>query len=323
MRPFTKDELIDEVRRLMWATADSLERVFVRGGGVALLGLTPMPELHAHDLQPQQLDPHRWGITPVLLDMYEYGLNGVRSLAAQQWIDFASDTEAFLEGLRDSALLSNTGITASMDLSWHVLRLATARWKLDDNDGATDPFDDLRQGVPTHFGVLTLADVALLAGMDEKSVRNAANPKTKNPLKTFSHGSRTYVATADARQWLSGRRGFRPTVNVDPNAVRDLSRQGFSSAADWGEFLRSRRLACGFSHATLATKLALPDCDVNSLAKLEEDGFQFERELLTALAEVLGLNRREFLLASLALQQRQERLALERQLDATDVQLKS
>jgi hypothetical protein len=58
---------------------------------------------------------------------------------------------------------------------------------------------------------LTLADVALLANMDERSVRNAANPKLPDPLKTELNDSRTMVPPQEARRWLAGRKGFIPT----------------------------------------------------------------------------------------------------------------
>jgi hypothetical protein len=65
----------------------------------------------------------------------------------------------------------------------HVVRMARARWILDEGSGVD--MNEAREWM--NYGVLTLRDVALLANMDEKSVRNAANPKLKNYLKIFNH----------------------------------------------------------------------------------------------------------------------------------------
>lgn len=65
---------------------------------------------------------------------------------------------------------------------------------------------------------LTFSDVALLADMDEKSVRNAANPKNKDPLITTVSGRRTLITPWDAQRWLLKRRGFVPCPGIDfPN----------------------------------------------------------------------------------------------------------
>ena len=60
-------------------------------------------------------------------------------------------------------------------------------------------------------GYLTFHELSLLADMDERSVRNAANPKLQEPLVTKNFGRRTLIAIDDARRWLAGRKGFVPT----------------------------------------------------------------------------------------------------------------
>lgn len=53
-------------------------------------------------------------------------------------------------------------------------------------------------------GFLTIMQIALLAGMVERSVRNAAS---QNALQTVSVRGRTLVPASEARRWLAaGRR---------------------------------------------------------------------------------------------------------------------
>lgn len=59
---------------------------------------------------------------------------------------------------------------------------------------------------------LSVHEVALLARMRELSVRNAASPKSKTPIKTTkSKEGVTVVDTSEADRWLNQRRRYIPT----------------------------------------------------------------------------------------------------------------
>ena len=93
-------------------------------------------------------------------------------------------------------------------------RCATARLVLDGSDRHTDTsVDEFGPGYG-EYGFLTLAEMALLAKIDERSVRNAANPKLPNFLKTEAVGRRSLVRPEEARRWLEYRKGFTPTLPV-------------------------------------------------------------------------------------------------------------
>ena len=61
---------------------------------------------------------------------------------------------------------------------------------------------------------LTLFEIAVMAQMSEKSVRNATLLSAQDRLQTAKQGTRTVVAAAEALRWLSNRRSFIPTVVV-------------------------------------------------------------------------------------------------------------
>lgn len=67
-------------------------------------------------------------------------------------------------------------------------------------------------------GLLTAQEVALLANMDLRSVRNAMNPKFADGLVVELHEGKTFIHRNDARRWLEGRRGFSPTRRGLPEA---------------------------------------------------------------------------------------------------------
>lgn len=75
------------------------------------------------------------------------------------------------------------------------------------------------EGIPAvleglYSGFLTLLEIAIMAQMSEKSVRNATQPTAQDRLVTSKQGTRTVVEVAEALRWLSGRRSFNPTVVV-------------------------------------------------------------------------------------------------------------
>lgn len=316
MQNISKEDLLNEIRGFMWALASSLGRVYRPDVGWALLGIErdrfPAHIRNAHysftlnDLELKDIDPSKFTVTEVLLEMYDYGVDGLRRTITHNWIDFATDTEAFIIGLMNFPLLYESGIEYRLDLTSHVLRLATARWKLDDEEGMST-CDNSSE--PWYCGILTLGEVALLAGMDEKSVRNATNPKVKNYLRTFNSGSRTYVNAQDAREWLSGRRGFKPTVNIE--SERDLTKVGFFSAMDFGSFIRTKREKKNLDITEVSRKLSLEKWPPEKLAELENGHFFMDRAMLEILADILTLQKKPFLTACLGLHQKIERTAFE------------
>jgi hypothetical protein len=66
-----------------------------------------------------------------------------------------------------------------------------------------------------HGNPLELTEIALLAGLAEKTVRMAANPKGKDRLVIFKEGHRTFVEPDEALRWLSSKAGFHHTVMLD------------------------------------------------------------------------------------------------------------
>jgi hypothetical protein len=91
----------------------------------------------------------------------------------------------------------------SSDLCRRILVTARARQKLDLPESPLAP------------GLLTLDEVAALANMDLRSVRNATLATTSDRLVIGRHGTRTLVRAEDARRWLTRRRSFRRTKVVD------------------------------------------------------------------------------------------------------------
>lgn len=79
---------------------------------------------------------------------------------------------------------------------------------------------------------LTIRQMALLAGMEEMSVRAAANPKRPNPLQTFSEGGRTRVAPTEAKRWLESKSRYIPIQLYHSGRDTNLGKRAFSCLED-------------------------------------------------------------------------------------------
>jgi hypothetical protein len=153
-------------------------------------------------------------------DMYDYGVTGTPSgdlYPGGHIYGVYGNLERFLRGIDtpNMRLFLEESDNSPPHLTMLAAQTAVARMVLDDGWRHTD-YGSLDNGVlKGDMSHLTLAEVALLANMDERSVRNAANPKLTNPLKTEQVGQRSLVRPDEARRWLAGRKGYVPTQAYD------------------------------------------------------------------------------------------------------------
>jgi len=90
----------------------------------------------------------------------------------------------------------------------HVFSLAILRARL---DAATiDVFPDMPVLEPDD-DKFSLFEIAVLAHMNEKAVRNATQPTSPDRLKTFKENGSVYVDADEALRWLLNRRDFSVT----------------------------------------------------------------------------------------------------------------
>lgn len=163
-------------------------------------------------------------------EMYDYGVDGfpvpVKPGSAGSVIGRHNEVEQFLHALNTLPMKRYLGGQGNTPPRLAILaaQCAAARLVLDGVDRRTDYATDEFGPGSGDFGYLTLAEVALLANMDERSVRNAANPKLPNPLMTEPVGRRSLVRPDEARRWLATRKGFVPT-----NAVNDGNKDSLPS----------------------------------------------------------------------------------------------
>ena len=148
---------------------------------------------------PDNLDVHQFPIGQDIPVYYEY--------AFEARIPAGCDIENWGNEDGFKMLEEFIGISASGPV-YDMIQLVNARHALDNGDR------------------LSIKQIALLAGMTEKSVRNAIYASRGNRLEgTSSDKSDTLVENHEAKCWLKGRRSFRETTfaNFDKQQPKSLS----------------------------------------------------------------------------------------------------
>ncbi|KXS31509.1 MAG: Uncharacterized protein AWT59_2376 [Candidatus Gallionella acididurans] len=180
-----------------------------------------------------------------------------------------------------------------------IVETAVARWGLD--------FEEI--------GSFTIKQIATLANMDERSVRNAANPKLADPLITVRGvDGKTTVAREDAIRWLEGRRSYKRTTFFDEAGGRDLIKDGFNDLLDLAQFIKQQaeKLSKSLDHTLQQAGLLKEYAEWIGAKRSEHVVFDLDH--FSALAEALDINaeqKRDFILAVCKVFQKVELVWLE------------
>jgi len=116
--------------------------------------------------------------------------------------------------------VKSRGIAVPVQLEHLMFQaIIRARLDIDTNPAFIEASEDalpaaLRQDTT---GYLTLKEVAVLAQMADRAVRNAAQPTAADQLITQKLGHQTVVNSHEALRWLKRRRGFTPTAIIESN----------------------------------------------------------------------------------------------------------
>lgn len=212
---FTKTDMQIELKKFLFGFPMSIGRIYGPSRAGALLGF---PGKRAHDIELEEAHIEDTDLWRVVNEMYDFGVSGLMidgrlDLGFEQQLDGEfCDAEMFLRCLESMEVYLEEDEVQIPRLAILAVRTAVARHVLEGGYRYTG-YDD-GSGSYLSFG-----EVALLANMDERSVRNAANPKLPNPLITIQLGKRTYVDRLVARNWLEERKGFVPTQTENTPAA--------------------------------------------------------------------------------------------------------
>jgi len=178
--------------------------------------------------------------------LYEYAFLGRRDMNKE-----ALENESFHTWL--SALLCDAArgeIAAEYDLYGVdimaqagrcvlVAETANARVTLEGGEPFFSRFQGGKEGY-LDAGYLTVRQLALLSGMEEMSIRAAANPKRATPLPTVSTDLGTRIEIAAAKDWLRTKGRYVPITCYWTEGEIDLAKRRFARIDDLIWALNSR-----------------------------------------------------------------------------------
>lgn len=137
---------------------------------------------------------------------------------------------------------TSDGTMASAERCLSVCELANARCTLEAGESFYGKFDGKGKTDSVGFECLTVRQMALLAGMEEMSIRAAANKTQKraNPLETYSADGGTRIALDVAKAWLQSKGRYVPITRIWSAAEFDLAKAQFRDVYEFGRALRAR-----------------------------------------------------------------------------------
>lgn len=196
---------------------------------------------------------------------------------------FEDLTDFFLEIVPRSPMIDHYRSGPIEGVCAWIVDTAIVRWQLDFEQ--TDSF--------------SIKDLATLANMDERSVRNAANPKNSEPLKTYRavDGS-TAVTRSDAIAWLEKRRSYKPTIFINKAEKRDLVHDGFKDLLDLGMYIKQESDRQGKPLSQLLQDAGLEREYSDWLAGKGSENFSFDVDRFRRIAKALGNDERTFSVAA-------------------------
>ena len=279
---FKKAELLGATRRILTEIADWTESLFDSGAGERLIGTST---------RTGSKSDKDWNVTGSAGSVIERSIvvghigRVIDCLNTNVWHGDPSSLNATYAELTPfhGVLESNSALMSAVD---DAIDQATASSVLQ----VLDIFF-ARVKLESHHEVLELPELAVIAGLAEKTVRMAAIGQDRNPdLVTFKDGSRTFVKPEEASRWLA-------TKNVDYRPI-NWSEEQFLPPVDpkdmdeLGPYLRILREKLNESPADLGLRLGWSETTIEAYIAVEEGRAHnnlvlFTFELLVQLAQAL------------------------------------
>lgn len=183
-------------------------------------------------------------------------------------------------------------ILGSVKRCLYVCELANARLILEGKEA----FSHIRSAAKDEAGLideLSIRYLAMLAGMEELSLRSAISRKTAPILEIKKDDRRTYIESDVAKNWLIAKGRYQPVVIGHLSAEIDLTKTRFDSIGDFTNMLDDRLAFVGDkSSDSKALKTSLNEVlnahKVNDLCMLDFDDLCND-ELIESIATLLDL----------------------------------
>lgn len=243
-----------------------------------------------------------------MLDHYDYGFRGVTGTRSENmlWDSIHTYLGAYVLDLRNSAYVVEwlgegvPDLEAAINRCLNTIEISNARVVLESNEPFYH-FSRVREDDSATAGELTIRQLAMLAGVEEMSLRSMISRKSA-PLLQIEKTSdrRTVVRTETAKEWLKAK-GRYITIQKGRRTVDlDLARTSFADAMDliraledWRAVLCDRGALDGKAQEPHSSHLK-DNLLALTLSELEDE--EYMKELGTVLklpGDLLAIRARE------------------------------
>lgn len=110
---------------------------------------------------------------------------------------------------------------------------------------------------------VNIKELALLAGIDERTIRNSASSKDKNSLTIKKSGGSTLIGNSEAIRWLSSRPDFKQTQYVENEVIN--SPRYFTDEIGFGNFVSFKRDELNLTIEVVANSLGTDSSIITDL----------------------------------------------------------
>lgn len=260
------------------------------------------PELYADDLGLTYEHIQSTEFARAMQRMYDYAYFGQLDLSAEElgyesvhtWITalVMDVTESAVAYEWDSYGLD---ILACSRRCAQVAETANARVILEGGEPLFLSFKGNGKHDGTEQGYLTVRQMSLLAGMEEMSIRAAANPSRANQLKPTKTDSGTRFEIDIAKDWLISKKRYIPVQKRWSEGELELATKRFTSLSELDLALNARfKTLCNkYGEEAIRAQfttlgISTGNAYVGPYCSIEDKDFAQE-EKMRGLAEVLGL----------------------------------
>lgn len=211
----------------------------------------------------EKLDISKMWITNYMITLYDFAVNGrlEKSVIYGQHKVIDDNVSEYFRWIEKFPVKNGDYFPIHNIIK--VIDLANARYLIDTLSEEEDEESSQTDISPKY---LHIKDVALLAGIDEKTARNLASPKSKNRLVTTNLQGRTLVELNFAKEWLK-HRGYKPTVKYEEyfeRTVKSFSEDGFNDFYELSMYVEYHAKKKGLTIIELATCCGVVGIDEKS-----------------------------------------------------------
>ena len=231
MARFTMEQMLDELRLIFLYEADHIAMGAGEEAAERFLGFSLREEEGEREfcrLGSERVDLSRFRISKIFEKAYgfvfEPGLTNALDEEVQDLLVFMQGTPRV--GGRTGSAGETHAFMGPDGFCQTITDAVYARWKLE----------------VVERGEFTTRELALLANMSEGAVRNAMADKDEGGLRAIPGSKPVQVEFEEAKRWLAGRRGFKPTpvrLRDDPNLQSKFG--SVQTAEELGDLIRRLR----------------------------------------------------------------------------------